>query len=104
MIRDTTVLFSAVSTKANGLLTIVLICFHVNVASNLVHRLPNSHSLIPKIGDLNPGQSVSLNANNKAFACIAKSDWIGTVFVQGSCDAALSRLYVTEVTRYQSRM
>lgn len=47
---------------------------------------------------------MSFNASNEAFVCTARPAWIGTGFVTGSCDAALSRLYITEVARYQDRM
>lgn len=60
--------------------------------------------MLPNTSDLNPSQSVRSKASNKPFVCTANSDWVGTGFLKDSCDAALSRMYVTEVARYQGRM
>jgi hypothetical protein len=60
--------------------------------------------MLPNTSDLNPGQSARSKASNRACVCTAEPDWVGTGFLKESCDAALSRMYVTEVARYQNRM
>ena len=95
------VLHSLLTAKAYGLLTIIFVCLQVNAATSLVLRLPNGQSLGT---DVHPNQPASVNASNDALICTDRQGWVGTGFVDGSCDAALSRMYVTEVARYHNRV
>ena len=95
---------SLLFTKACGLLLIVLFCLRIGLVTSLVLRLPNGHSLSSNTSDLSSGRSPSLNASNRAFVCTHMPAWVGTGYVDGSCEAALSRLYTTEVARHHDRM
>lgn len=79
-------------TKAYELLALVLICLHINVSMILVIDLLKSHYMLPNTSDLNPVQSARSKASNKACICTAEPDWVGTGFLEESCDAALSRM------------
>ena len=98
------VLHSLLTTKAYGLLTIIFVYLRVNIATSLILRLPNGQSSDSNGSDQHPNQSASVNASNKAVVCTNGLAWVGTGLVDGSCNAALSRMYMTEVARYQNRV